>query len=110
MLHYLKSEAIFAPMASLKTLPSKVCRTKIKLTTIDIFVLPSETTDGRVSFLGRRTGDSAVGIATGHGSEFKYRKGQEFSLHVVETGYGAHPASYPMGTRGYFPGGKATGA
>jgi len=23
---------------------------------------------------------------------------------------GTHPASYPMGTRGSFPGGKATGA
>jgi hypothetical protein len=27
-----------------------------------------------------------------------------FSLfHSAETGYGAHPASYPMGTRGFFP-------
>jgi len=31
-----------------------------------------------------------------------------FSLHeVVQTGSGTHPASYPMGTRGSFPGGKA---
>jgi hypothetical protein len=34
-----------------------------------------------------------------------------FSLHHrVQTGSGAHPASYPMGTRGSFPGGKAAGA
>jgi hypothetical protein len=34
--------------------------------------------------------------------------GQDFSpLHVVQTGSGAHPASYPMGTGGPFPGGKA---
>jgi hypothetical protein len=34
-----------------------------------------------------------------------------FSLrHRVQTGSGAHPASYPMGTRGSFPGAKATGA
>jgi hypothetical protein len=34
-----------------------------------------------------------------------------FSLnHRVQNGSGAHPASYPMGTRGSFPGGKAVGA
>jgi len=34
-----------------------------------------------------------------------------FSLHHrVQTGSGAHPASYPMGIRGSFPGGKAAGA
>jgi hypothetical protein len=30
-------------------------------------------------------------------------------LHVTQTGYGAHPASYPMGTGGLSPGGKAAG-
>jgi hypothetical protein len=31
-----------------------------------------------------------------------------FSLHRrVHDGSGVHPASYPMGTRGSFPGGKA---
>jgi hypothetical protein len=30
--------------------------------------------------------------------------------HPVQNGSGAHPASYPMGTRGSFPGGKAAGA
>jgi hypothetical protein len=34
-----------------------------------------------------------------------------FSLHHrVQNGSGVHPASYPMGTRGSFPGGKAAGA
>jgi hypothetical protein len=34
-----------------------------------------------------------------------------FSLkHRVQNGSGAHPASYPMDTRGSFPGGKAAGA
>jgi hypothetical protein len=34
-----------------------------------------------------------------------------FSLHHrVQTGSGAHSASYPMGTRGFFPGGKVAGA
>jgi hypothetical protein len=31
-------------------------------------------------------------------------------LHVVQTGSGVHPTTYPIGTGGYFPGGKATGA
>jgi hypothetical protein len=60
--------------------------------------------------------DSVVSIATGYGlddrgAEFESRQGQEFSpLHVVQTGSGAHQASYPMGTGGYFPGGKSVGA
>jgi hypothetical protein len=45
---------------------------------------------------------SAVGIATGwttEESKFESRYGQERSfLHVVQTGFGVHPASYPMGT------------
>jgi hypothetical protein len=30
-------------------------------------------------------------------------------LHAVQTGSGAHPASYPMGTGGAFPGVEAVG-
>jgi hypothetical protein len=30
-------------------------------------------------------------------------------LHVVHTGSGAHPASSPVGTGGFFSGGKAAG-
>jgi len=34
-------------------------------------------------------------------------KGGDFSLrHLVQTGYGTHPASYPMGTRGFYSGNK----
>jgi hypothetical protein len=53
--------------------------------------------------------DSTVGIVTGYGldakgSEFESRWRQEFSLlHVVQTGSGAHPTFYPMGTGGLFP-------
>jgi hypothetical protein len=44
-------------------------------------------------------------------SEFESRWGQEFSLlHVVQTGSGAHPASYRMGTVSSLSGGKAAGA
>jgi hypothetical protein len=43
-------------------------------------------------------------------SEFESRYWQEFSLlHVAQTGSGVHPTSYPMGTGGSFPGGKAAG-
>jgi hypothetical protein len=36
---------------------------------------------------------------------------QYFSLlHSVQTGFGVHPTSYPMGTGGSFPRGKAAGA
>jgi hypothetical protein len=44
------------------------------------------------------------------GSEFETQYGQEFSLlHVVQTGCGAHLASYPVCTVGSFPGVKQQG-
>jgi hypothetical protein len=60
---------------------------------------------------------SSVGIALGYGlddrgSTIRFPAGAgNFSLHHrVQTGSGAHPASYLMGTRVSFPGGKAAGA
>jgi hypothetical protein len=60
--------------------------------------------------------DSSVGIALSYGldergSRVRFPAGAgNFSLHHrVQNGSGTHPASYPMGTRGYFPGGKAAG-
>jgi hypothetical protein len=42
---------------------------------------------------------------TTEGSEFEPDRGQEFSLlHVIQTCYVAHPAFYPVGTGGFFPG------
>jgi hypothetical protein len=39
-------------------------------------------------------------------SEFEFQNGQEFALlHIVQTGSGAHTASYPISTGGSFPGG-----
>jgi hypothetical protein len=50
---------------------------------------------------GLRAGGSRVPFPAGAGN---------FSLHHrVQNGSGAHPASYPMDTRGSFPGGKAPG-
>jgi hypothetical protein len=45
------------------------------------------------------------------GSRVRFPAGAgNFSLHDrVQNGSGAHPASYPIGTRGSFPGGKAAG-
>jgi hypothetical protein len=61
--------------------------------------------------------DSSVGIALGYrledqGSRIRCPVGAgNFSLHHrVQNGSGAHPASYPMGTKGSFPGSKAAGA
>jgi hypothetical protein len=61
--------------------------------------------------------DSSVGIALGYGlddrgSRVRYPAGTgNFSLHHrVQNGSGAHPASYPMGTRDFFPGGKTAEA
>jgi hypothetical protein len=63
--------------------------------------------------------DSSVGIALGYGlhyrgSRFRLPGGGgagNFSLQYrVQNGSGAHPASYPMGTRGSFTRGKAAGA
>jgi hypothetical protein len=61
--------------------------------------------------------DSSVGIALGYGLDdrgsrvrFPAEPGN-FSLHHrVQNGPGAHPAFYPVGTRGSFPGGKAAWA
>jgi hypothetical protein len=61
--------------------------------------------------------DSSVGIALSYGLDdqgstvrFPAEAGN-FSLHhCVQNSSGAHPASYPMSTRGSFPGGKAAGA
>jgi hypothetical protein len=60
--------------------------------------------------------DSSVGIALGYGlddrgSRVRFPAGTgDFSLHHrVQNGSGAHPASYPMGNRGFSPGGNAAG-
>jgi hypothetical protein len=61
--------------------------------------------------------DSSVGTAMSYGlddrgSRVRFPAGAEtLSLHhFVQNGSGTHPASYPIGTRGYFLGGKAAGA
>jgi hypothetical protein len=61
--------------------------------------------------------DGSVGIALGYGlddrgSRVRFPAGAgNFSLyHRVQNGSEAHTTSYPMGTRGSFPGGKAAGA
>jgi hypothetical protein len=61
--------------------------------------------------------DSSVGIAVGYGlndrgSRVRFPAGAgNFSLHHrFQNGSGSHPASYKMGTRSSFLGGKAAGA
>jgi hypothetical protein len=68
--------------------------------------------------MGSKSRNSSVGIALGYGMDdwgttrVRFPAGAgNFSLnHRVQNGSRAHPAPYPMGTRGSFPGGKATGA
>jgi hypothetical protein len=65
-------------------------------------------------FLNFKSRDSSVGIALGYGlddrgSRFRIPAGAgKFSLHHrVQNFSAAHPASYPVGTRGSFPRGTA---
>jgi hypothetical protein len=65
----------------------------------------------------QKSRDISVGIALGfglgdRGSRVPFPAGAgNFSLHHrVQNDYGAHPASYPIGTRGSFLGGKTAGA
>jgi hypothetical protein len=67
--------------------------------------------------LDKKSCDNSVGIVLGYGldnwgSRVRFPVGAgNFSLHHhVQNSSGAHPVSYPMGTRGSFPGGKAAGA
>jgi hypothetical protein len=50
--------------------------------------------------------DSSVGITTGWTAEVQFQAGAiDFSLlHSIQTGSVDHPASYPLGTWGFFPG------
>jgi hypothetical protein len=61
--------------------------------------------------------DSSVGVALGYGLDDRGSRVQlpagakTFSLHHrIQNGSWSHPASYPMGTRSYYPGDKAAGA
>jgi hypothetical protein len=51
---------------------------------------------------GLRVGRSGIRASAGDGNFSTY--------HRVQIGSGAHPATYPMGTRGSFLGGKTAGA
>jgi hypothetical protein len=70
-----------------------------------------------VPYFQTKSHDSSVGITLGYGLDdrdsrvqFPTEAGNFFLHHRVKNVSGAHPASYPMGTRGSFPGGKAAGA
>jgi hypothetical protein len=56
--------------------------------------------------------DSSVGMATGWTAGVRFPAGaRDFSfLRSIQDCSGAHPASYPMDTKGSFPGVKATRA
>jgi hypothetical protein len=63
-------------------------------------------------FLGSKSRGSSGSIVSDYGLdraiEVRSPTGSDFSSSLcVQTGSGAHPASYPMGAGGSFPGGKA---
>jgi hypothetical protein len=63
----------------------------------------------------RSSWDSSVDIATGYaldgrGIWVQLPTGTKDSYLSVQTGSGAHPATYPMGIGGSFPGGKVARA
>jgi hypothetical protein len=65
----------------------------------------------------RKSRDSSVGIALGYGLDdrgsrvrFPAGAGNFSHHHRVKNGYEAYPASYPIDTRGSFPGSKAAAA
>jgi hypothetical protein len=76
------------------------------------------TADSSESYtLLSKSRDSSVGIALGYGLDERGSRVRfpawagNFSLHHrVQNVSGAHPTSYPMGTRGSFHGSKAAGA
>jgi hypothetical protein len=77
---------------------------------------PGETLNIRALNQDTESRDSSVGIALSYGLDDRGSRVRvparagNFSLHHrVQNGSGAHPASYPMGTRGSFPVGKAAG-
>jgi hypothetical protein len=87
---------------------------RLELSGIIVLVLIGQIT---TPTLHEVSDDSSVGIALGYGlddrgSRIRFPAGAgNFSLHHrVQNGSGAHTASYPMGTRGSFPGDKAAGA
>jgi hypothetical protein len=62
--------------------------------------------------MNSQSNDSSVGVALGYGLDdqgsrvqFLMRAGNFFLHHCIQNSSGAHPASYPMSTRGSFPGG-----
>jgi hypothetical protein len=101
------SSSLLGPNILLNTLFSK---------TLSLCSLKWETKFRTHTIQPARSRDSSVGIARDYelddrGSRVRFPAGVgNFSLHHrVQNCSGAHPASYPMGTRGCFPGGKAAG-
>jgi hypothetical protein len=80
---------------------------------VSVRILPAEQRqlNRRVFLLLRATSNFAkytehisVGTATGYGWVRLPAEARDLSpFHSVQTGSGAHPASYPMGTGGSFP-------
>jgi hypothetical protein len=88
----------------------------VSFAAITLCVVDSQRLVFVVSIYFIESRDSSVGIALGYGLEdrgsrvrFPAEAGNLSLHHRVQKGSGAYPASYPIGTRGSFLGGKAAG-
>jgi len=89
-----KSPCILLSIYHIKNVSDKSCR---------IYILCHELGLSVSIVTGYGQDDQMIGVGFPVGAE-------KFSLqHHTQIGSGAHPASYPMGTRGSFPEGKAAG-
>jgi hypothetical protein len=85
-----------------------LCLINVGICASENYVRNWSVNKSRYGSVGRATGyllddrDSRVGFPVGAGNSSLH--------HHVQNGSGAHPSSYPMGTGGYFPGGKAAEA
>jgi hypothetical protein len=68
----------------------------------DTDCLPIKLTSSMMMMMMMMMDDRGVRVPIGARNFYPHRR--------VQTGSVAHPTSYPMGTRGSFPGGKAAGA
>jgi hypothetical protein len=93
-------------------LSSVTVKNALKYTSTPQYIFTASCLIKQWILLYGKSRDRSVGIALGYGLDdwgskvrFPARAGNYSLHHRVQNGSGAHPASYPMGTKGSFPGG-----
>jgi hypothetical protein len=79
-----------------------------------VIVFTCSETVPLITYIKKSSWDSSISVVMGCGlgdrGLIPGRAGDFPLLHSIQTGSGAHPASYPVGTGGSFPGGEVAGA